>query len=195
MSKGLVHIYYGNGKGKTTAAFGQALRAIGHGYRVAVIQFFKSGGFTGEFLIAPRLEPHLKIWQFGKKCPYAEEIRKGKKQCFSCNKCMFNPYDAKDRFRQKKIILEAWRRAKEKIFSLEYDLVILDEVNNIIRYNLINSHDVLTVLKEKPPELEIILTGRSFPQNLIDFADYVSEIKAVKHPFQKLIKARRGIEY
>ncbi len=169
---GTVQVFTGEGKGKTTAALGQALRAIGHGWKVLVIQFLKSRPLVGEIEAAKNL-PTLEILQFGSGH-------------FVCNK----PTDEDFQLVQK-----AWQTAREYILSGRYDMVILDEINIVIHYKMIDVQEVLSLFKEKPPQVELILTGRSAHPALIEAADLVSEIKAVKHPYSKGIGAREGIEY
>ena len=172
-NKGLVIVITGNGKGKTTAAFGQALRAIGQGYKVFVLQFMK-GRKYGEFIAAEKYLPNLIIEMSGldsfvmRDHPAAIDIELAQKG------------------------LDAARRA---IKSGKYDLVILDEINVALDFKLIKLKDVVTMIKNKPAGLDLILTGRYAPKEIIKLADTVSEIQEVKHHYNAGIKDRAGIEY
>jgi cob(I)alamin adenosyltransferase len=171
---GLVQVYTGNGKGKTTAALGLALRAIGHGLTVYMIQFMKGRTNYGELHSAKRL-PNLKLEQFGRpsfvdrKKPAKADIEEAEK---------------------------ALRRAKEVIDSDRWDIVILDEINVALDYKLIRVKDVLKLIRSKPHHIELVLTGRKAPKSVISIADLVSEVREVKHPYRtRKLKSRRGIEY
>jgi len=173
LEKGLIHVYTGNGKGKTTAAFGLALRAIGRGFKVYIIQFIKGGFDYGELYIVDKL-PNLKLKAFGrgkfilKKPAGEEDITLAK---------------------------EALTLAEKVVKSGEYDLVILDEINVALNLKLIDLKKVLDLLKNKPVHVELVLTGRYAPDEIIEVADLVTEMKEVKHPFNKGYEARKGIEY
>ena len=170
---GLVMVNTGPGKGKTTAALGLALRAIGHHHRVKMIQFMKGDPFYGEMLIRERL-PELEIEQYGldrfvdPKNPEPEQVARAQAG------------------------LEAARTA---ILSGEYNVVILDEVNVAMTFGLVPTEAVVELLRKRPPHVEVILTGRDAPQAVIEAADYVNEITDTKHPYQKNIPARVGIEF
>lgn len=170
---GLVMVNTGPGKGKTTAALGLALRAIGHHHRVKVIQFMKGDPFYGEMLIRERL-PELEMEQFGldrfvdPKNPEPEHIERARAG------------------------LDAAKRA---IASGDYNVVILDEINVAMSFGLVPTAEVEQMLRGKPPHVEVVLTGRDVPQPIFDLADYVNEITDVKHPYQKNIPARVGIEF
>ncbi len=173
--KGLVHIYTGGGKGKTTAAIGLGIRAYGRGFKVLMVQFMK-GMMTGEIKTLQMLEPGFVLkrgtevkkftWQMSPE--ELDEISKAEQKMFE------------------DIISEA--------SDSECQMLILDEIINSVSCGLISTQKVLGFLKNKPDELEVILTGRNAPQELLDFADYVTEMKEVKHPFNKGIPARKGIE-
>lgn len=171
--RGLVIVITGNGKGKTTAAFGQALRAIGQGYRVFVLQFMK-GRKYGEFIAAEKYLPHLTIHMSGLDSFVMRD----------------NPATIDIEWAQKG--LDA---AKKAINSGKYDMVILDEINVALDFKLIALPDVIELIKNKPTNLDIILTGRYAPAEIIELADTVSEVKEVKHHYSKGIKDRVGIEY
>jgi cob(I)alamin adenosyltransferase len=174
MSKGLVQVYTGDGKGKTTAALGLAVRAIGWGKKVIIIQFIKGNQEVGEIKIGQKKLKELKIEQFRQDNQYF--IKKPDQG--------FIPSSQK-----------ALKRANQVIQSNQFDLVILDEINNALYYHLIKTQDVLDLIKNKPPQVELILTGRNAPQEIIKAAHLATEMKQIKHPFQKGIKARQGIEF
>jgi cob(I)alamin adenosyltransferase len=167
LEKGLTHVYTGSSKGKTTAAFGLALRALGNGMKVLVVQFLKGGG---------RLSGEAK---FLSETPGAEVI------CFTDQR---HPIFSKDKDGDNEI-------ARDKINSGEYGLVILDEINNCMREGWLDVREVVKLIGEKPESVELVLTGRGCPQEVIDVADYVTEMQVVKHPAQNGVKARKGIEY
>lgn len=190
MSKGLVIIITGNGKGKTTSALGQALRAVGQGLKVLMIQFLKSSAIYGEIKAAKKLFPDFEIIQAGKPCTRAKNIYK----CTNCNfECHVNPKNPSNE--DKESAQKAFILAQEKIKSGKYNLIILDEVNYVIDYGLIKVDSVLELIKDKPQDLHLILTGRNAPPQLVREADLVSEILEIKHPFQKGLKSVRGIDF
>lgn len=174
---GQVIINTGGGKGKTTAALGLALRAAGHGQKVLILQFIKGAWKTGEAKIMKRLEPEIEMEQLGKGF-----IK------FKAGKLLVTE---KDRDNAK----ESLRYAIEKINSGKYDMVILDEINNIIAYGLVGVREVIDLIKERPKGLSLVLTGRGAPGELVEIADTVSEIREIKHAYSKGIKAKKGIEY
>ena len=172
-SRGLVLVHTGNGKGKTTAAFGQALRAVGQGLRVCVIQFMK-GRKYGEFLAAERYLPNLTIHLSGldsfvmrdKPAPVDIELaRKGLDM------------------------------AREAVSSGNYDMVILDEINVAVDFKLIPLEVVINLIRNKPAALDLVLTGRYAAPEIMELADTVSEVREVKHHYNAGIKDRAGIEY
>nr|MDO8045961.1 cob(I)yrinic acid a,c-diamide adenosyltransferase [Candidatus Baldrarchaeota archaeon] len=173
LKEGLVQVYTGNGKGKTSAAFGLALRAIGRGLKVYIIQFIKGGFDYGELYIIDKL-PNLKLKAFGQG-KFVTQFPPSKKDV--------------------KIAKEALELAKKIVKSGEYDIVILDEVNVAISLRLIKTEEVINLIKEKPEHVELVLTGRYAPKEIIDIADLVTEMKEIKHPFQKGIPPRKGIEF
>mgnify|MGYP001572570996 CR=1 FL=1 len=190
-SLGLIHIITGDGKGKTTSALGLALRAIGNGYKVYMIQFLKSGG-TGE-LYATKYLPNLKIEQFG-----VDAIKERQKA--QTHLATFTETDATGRFVFQPDVAEkdaahlGLEHAKEIISSGNYDVVILDEINCVLDKGLIPTEEIIELIKKKQ-QTEIIMTGRDAPKALYDYADYVSQVTLIKNPWQKGIKARKGIEY
>jgi cob(I)alamin adenosyltransferase len=172
-NKGLVIVITGNGKGKTTAAFGQALRAIGQGYKVFILQFMK-GRKYGEFIAAEKYLPCLTIKMSGLDSFVMRD----------------NPAAIDIELAQKG--LEAARKA---IKSGKYDMVILDEINVALDFKLIKLKDVVAMIKDKPSGLDLVLTGRYAPQEIMNLADTVSEVHEVKHHYNAGIKDRAGIEY
>jgi cob(I)alamin adenosyltransferase len=172
-NKGLIIVITGNGKGKTTSAFGQALRAVGQGYKVFILQFMK-GREYGEFIAAERYLPNL-------------TIRKSGLDSFVMRN---NPAAIDIELAQKG--LDAARKA---IMSGKYDMVILDEINVAMDFKLIKLKDVIEIIKNKPPGLNLILTGRYAPKEIIKLADTVSEVQEIKHHYNAGIKDRAGIEY
>jgi len=173
MEKGLIQIYTGNGKGKTTAALGIAMRALGHNYKIYVIQFMKNHPNSGELLISKFL-PNINIIQTG-QTSFVDRNTPSKKDKLLANKSL-------------KLALEIAK-------SSDYDILILDEIITSINFNLIKCEKVIELLQEKSDTLEIILTGRNAPQELIEIADLVTEMKEIKHYYNKNIKARMGIEF
>ncbi len=193
LEQGLIQVYTGDSKGKTTSALGLALRAIGHGFFVCMIQFLKGGAYTGELFSAQRLYPNLDISQYGITCPYSALIRQGEAQCRGCGKCFSEK--GKPTEENRELVSLAWRAAEKAITSEAYEIVILDEINHALHFELLPVADVLSLLARKPARVEVILTGRNAPPELLAAADLVTEMRMIKHPFQKGIKSRRGIEY
>lgn len=169
---GTVQVYTGEGKGKTTAALGQALRAVGHGWKVIMIQFLKAREGIGEIEAAKNI-PNLTMLQFGS----GHFVR--------------NKLTQEDFFLARK----GWQAARESVLSGNYDMVILDEINLAIYFNLIDVEEVVKFIDERPPHIELVLTGRHLHPKILEKADLVSEIKAIKHPYEKGVTARKGIEY
>jgi cob(I)alamin adenosyltransferase len=172
-AKDLVMVITGNGKGKTTAAFGQALRAIGHGYHVFVLQFMK-GRKYGEFIAAKKYLPNLTIRLSGLDSFVMRD----------------NPAAIDIELAQKGLVA-----AQKAITSGKYDMVILDEINVALDFKLIALTEVMELIKNKPANLDLILTGRYAPPEIIELADTVSDIQEVKHHYNAGIKDRAGIEY
>lgn len=191
--KGLVQLYTGDSKGKTTAALGLTLRAVGHGFKVCIIQFLKGGAYTGELFAAQRLYPNIAIRQYGVTCPYSALIRQGEEQCKACGKCF--PSEGSDNTEHERLARMGFKAAEEAILSGDYDIVILDEINQAVHLGIIQADEVLELLDKKPPLVEVVLTGRNAHQALIQRADLVTEMKMIKHPFEKGFPSRRGIEY
>jgi len=173
LEKGLVQVYTGNGKGKSSAAFGLALRAIGRELKVYIIQFIKGGFDYGELYIVDKL-PNLTLKAFGR----------GK---FVTEKPVKNE--------DIKLAEEALALAEEVVRSGEYDIVILDEINVALNLKLIKIQKVLEMIKSKPKHVELVLTGRYAPKEIVEAADLVTEMREVKHPYSKGFEARKGIEF
>ncbi len=171
--KGFVHLYTGEGEGKSLTAFGSALRALGHGYKVIIIQFMKGRRDIGEYKIMDRLAPEYEIHQFGRK----EFIDLNKPE----------PIDIE---LAKKGLAFAREALKKKP-----KLLILDEINLAVAAGLLKVEDVLNLLDEVPPSTVAILTGRRAPKELIERADLASEMREIKHPMKMGVPARKGIEY
>ncbi len=171
MRKGYIHIYTGNGKGKTTAALGLALRAAGHGYKTYIGQFMK-GSHYGE-LISLKDIKEIDIEQFGtEKCITKAEVDK----------------------RHKDAAQKGLSRIKEVLKRKEYQVVVLDEICVTIWFGLIAEHEVIEVLRTKPYDIELVLTGRNASDALLEHADLITEMKEIQHYYSNGIKARQGIE-
>ncbi len=166
-------VYTGEGKGKTTAALGMALRAVGQGMRVLMIQFIKGTWKYGELEGAKRLAPDFEIRQMGRGFTWETGDPEG---------------DAK-------AAREALSHAREAILSGQYHVVILDEINYAIDLGQLPLEAVLELVKEKPPALHLVLTGRNAKPEIIEIADLVTEMREIKHPFQKGILAAKGIDF
>ena len=168
----LVLVNTGDGKGKSTAAFGTAMRAVARGWKVGVVQFLKSGDWSvGEEKVGRELG--IDWWALG--------------DGFS--------WDSKDMDESEATAHEAWRSAREKIVSGEYELLILDEITYPINWGWIAIDDVLSAIQNRPDTVSLILTGRDAPDLLIEVADTVTEMKKIKHAFDRGVMARRGIDY
>ncbi len=173
--KGLIIVHTGNGKGKTTAALGMGMRAWGQGMRVLVVQFIKGNWKYGELQAAERMGSDFVIRQMG------EGFVKGCKE-----------EEVPD---HKSAAAEALQAAKLEMASGNWDMIILDEINYAIKFDLVSVDVVLEILKVKPPSLHLILTGRDAHADIIEIADLVTEMKEIKHPYKKGIKAQKGIEF
>jgi cob(I)alamin adenosyltransferase len=169
--KGLVIINTGNGKGKTTAALGLMFRSLGRGLRVVMFQFIKSrDNLYGEHLISERLGVEI--------VPLGDGFT----------------WESKDIEFDRALAAEGWSECRRRIESGAYDMVILDELTYTINYGWLSVEEVLDVLKRRDPQMHIVITGRDAPKELIEFADLVSEIQEIKHPFKRGIRAQEGIE-
>ena len=174
IKKGLVIVFTGDGKGKTTASLGMALRTIGHGYKVAIIQFIKGGWHTGE-------EKALKNFSNISWHSLGEGFT----------------WETQDRIRDEKLVKEAWQLAKEYMEDESYKLIILDEINIAIKLGYITSNEIITFIKSLyNRKNHIVLTGRGASDSIINYADLVTEMKILKHPFKEQgIKAQKCVEF
>ena len=174
--KGLILVYTGNGKGKTTAALGTTIRAIGYGWKTYILQFVKGSWHYGEIDGIKALEPDVVMEQMGR----------------GFYKILDDNLPEEE---HKKAARAALKHARDVMNSGDYQLVILDELNNAVDLDLLQIEDVIALLKDKPGKLNVIVTGRNAKPELIEIADLVTEMKEIKHPFQQGIKARKGIDY
>lgn len=174
LERGLIQVYTGDGKGKTTASLGLAFRAAGHGMKTLIIQFMKGCVFYGELESAKRMEPYIRIVQVGRE----EFVKKGNPE----------PIDIE-------LAKKGMELAREAISSGQYDIVVLDEINVAVDYGLIPLEDVLDLMENKPYNVELVLTGRYAHPEIIKRADLVTEMLEIKHYYsEKGIDARDGIE-
>ena len=173
---GLVIVYTGNGKGKTTAALGLAMRAVGYDHKVCMLQFIKGSWHYGEMDSSKKLEPNFELIAIGKGFVGILD-------------------DNSPREEHEKYAAEALRICREKINSGNYNVVILDEVNYAINLGLIDVQEIIKLIKEKPSNLDLVLTGRDAKEEIIELADLVTEMKEIKHPFKSGIKAKKGIDF
>jgi cob(I)alamin adenosyltransferase len=172
--KGYIQVYTGNGKGKTTAAFGLALRAAGRGKRTYMAQFMKKGEYGELIAVKKYLSRVIVVEQFG----LPEFHYTGKKVTEE----------------EKKAAQKGIEEAKRAMFSGDYDIVVLDEVNILLYFNIVKIETILEIIEKKPDSIELVLTGRMAPKEILDRADLITEMKEVKHYFQKDVPARLGIE-
>ena len=177
--RGLILVNTGNGKGKTTAALGVVLRAVGQGFKVLILQFIKSGNGYGELAGLAKLGDQVEIRSMGKGFIYYKRDEVGEAELS----------------RHKEAVQVACRTLVEEVNSDKWDLIVMDEINNAINYELIDVHSVVEMLKNKPKRLHVVLTGRYAKPEIIDMADTVTEMKVVKHAYEKGIKAAKGIEF
>jgi cob(I)alamin adenosyltransferase len=171
----MIIVFTGHGKGKTTAAIGMGVRGVGHRQRILMIQFIKGSWRYGELEAIRSLEPYFEIVPMGKGF-----IHHGGKGA-----------DTEDR----KAVQGAWDFFKAQMTSGRYDMIILDEVNIAISYDLLPIEEVLETLKTRPRKLHVVFTGRNADPRIIEVADLVTEMKEIKHPLKRGVKARKGIEY
>src|SRR5205085_7383001 len=171
--RGLLIVHTGAGKGKSTAAFGIVLRCLGHGMRVGIVQFVKGAWGTGERTILARFPDLVTCRAMGEGFTW----------------------DTQDRARDIAAASAAWDLAKAMVADPSYRLVLLDELNIVLRYGYLPVDEVIAVLNAKPRDLHIVVTGRNAPSELIEAADLVTEMTLVKHPFRAGVKAQPGIEF
>ena len=173
---GLTIVYTGKGKGKTTAALGIALRATGYEKKICMIQFIKGSWHYGEMDSSKKLGPNFEMVAVGKGFVGIIDDNSTKEE-------------------HQKIAQEAMKISKEKIISKKYDLIILDEINYAVNLDLIKIDDVIELIKIKPTNLNLVLTGNYANPRIVKMADLVTEMKEIKHPFQLGIKAKKGIDF
>ncbi|UJQ95976.1 cob(I)yrinic acid a,c-diamide adenosyltransferase [Mariluticola halotolerans] len=171
--KGLLIVHTGKGKGKSTAAFGMVFRALGHGFKIGIVQFVKGKWGTGERDILEEFPDQVTIKAMGEGFTW----------------------DTQDRARDIAAAKGAWEMAKEMIADERYKMVLLDELNICLRYDYLDINDVVEVLKNKPRDTHVIVTGRNAKDELIEIADLVTEMTMIKHPFRDGVKAQAGIEF
>ena len=173
--KGLLIVFTGNGKGKTTASLGMALRTIGHGYKVAIIQFIKGGWTTGEEKALKNLSSNISWHSLGEGFTW----------------------ETQDRIRDEKLVQEAWQLSKKYIKNESYKLIILDEINIAIKLGYLSSEEIITFLESlNNRNNHIVLTGRGASDSIVKYADLVTEMKLIRHPFKEQgIKAQKCIEF
>ena len=171
--RGLVLINTGNGKGKTTAAFGQALRVAGHGFTVCIVQFIKGAWQTGESKALERfgdlIELHICGTGFTWEAESKEEVAAAGRR--------------------------GWELARGKLASGDYRLVVLDELTYLINYDIVTEQEVVECLKKRPRQVDVVITGRGASPGLLAAADLVTEMREVKHPYHQGVKARKGLEF
>lgn len=171
--KGLIIVYTGEGKGKTTAALGLMFRALGRKYRVAVVQFIKGKWKTGEAMMAKELAGRVDFFSMGDGFTW---VTQNYEQDVASARC-------------------AWAKCLELLVDSRYHVIIFDELNYVIRYNFLSAEEVLEGLKRKPPQTHVVITGRDAPPELIEIADLVTEMRQIKHPYQAGIKAQPAVDY
>ncbi len=176
LKNGLIIIFTGEGKGKTSAALGIALRAVGHRMYVSVVQFIKGSSATGEAKAAERLSPELEFVSLGK----------GFVSC--CG-------DTTPLAEHRQSAADALELARQRMSSGAWDVLILDEINTAVSLGLVDVSDVLSLIRNKPPKLHLILTGRNAHPDFVAAADMVTEMRLVKHPYDKGVEAQKGIDF
>ena len=173
IEKGLLIVHTGKGKGKSTAAFGLVMRALGHGMHVGIVQFVKGKWETGERSVLERFPDLVTIRAMGEGFTW----------------------ETQDRERDIAAAKKAWEASKEMISGGNYDLVLLDELNIVLRYESLPLDEVVAFLSNKPEMLHVVVTGRNAKDELIEAADLVTEMTQIKHPFRAGVKAQKGIEF
>ena len=171
--KGLLLVFTGNGKGKTTAAIGMAMRAAGHGLRICFIQFIKGSWKYGEMEAIARFPEYIDFHVMGRGFTWKSD----------------------DLDKDRALAGKAWDKAREVIVSGAYDMVILDEFTYLLAYEMIERKEVIEFLRNKPDNLHVVITGRNADPALLEIADLITEMKAIKHPYKQGIKAQKGIEF
>ncbi len=171
--KGLLIVHTGTGKGKTSAALGMIFRALGHGMRVGVVQFTKGAIETGEVAFARQLEERVDFFTLGEGYTW----------------------ETQNRTRDIALARRAWERACSLLDDPQYQIVVLDELNIVLKYNYLPLNEVIEALRHKREDLHVVVTGRHAKDELVELADLVTEMKLVKHPYKSGIKAQKGIEF
>jgi cob(I)alamin adenosyltransferase len=173
VEKGLLIVHTGKGKGKSTAAFGMAFRALGNGMKVGIVQFVKGKWQTGERIALERFGERVTMHTMGEGFTW----------------------ETQDRARDIAAARAAWEKAKALVADDDHELVLLDELNIVLRYEYLDFGEVLAVLQARPPMKHVVVTGRNARDELIEAADLVTTMEQVKHPFRSGVKAQRGIEF
>lgn len=173
IEKGLLIVHTGKGKGKSTAAFGMVFRCIGHGMKAGVVQFVKGAWATGERTVLEKFPDLVTIKAMGEGFTW----------------------ETQDRERDIAHARQGWEEAKRMIADPQYALVLLDELNIVLRYDYLPTEEIIEVLRNKPNDKHVIVTGRNAKDELIEIADLVTEMEQVKHPFRSGVKAQKGIEF
>jgi cob(I)alamin adenosyltransferase len=170
---GLVIVHTGKGKGKSSAGFGMVFRALGHGMKIGVVQFVKGSWDTGERWVLEKFPEQVTISALGEGFTW----------------------ETQDRARDIAMARDAWEQAKTLILDESYDMVLCDELNIVLRYDYLPVEEIIEVLAAKPEMKHVIITGRNAKDELIEFADLVTEMEMIKHPFRSGVKAQKGIEF
>jgi cob(I)alamin adenosyltransferase len=173
IEKGLIIVHTGKGKGKSTAAFGMVFRCIGHGMKAGVVQFVKGAWATGERTVLEKFPELVTIKAMGEGFTW----------------------ETQDRGRDIAHARAGWEEAKRMIADPQYSLVLLDELNIVLRYDYLPTEEIVAVLRDKPADKHVIVTGRNAKEELIEIADLVTEMEQIKHPFRSGVKAQKGIEF
>lgn len=173
IEKGLLIVHTGKGKGKSTAAFGLVFRALGNGMKVAIVQFVKGKWQTGERAALEKFGDQVTINTMGEGFTW----------------------ETQDRARDVAAARAAWEKAKEFIADAEHQMVVLDELNIVLRYDYLDVAEVVAALQKRPPMKHVVVTGRNARDELIEAADLVTEMEQIKHPFRSGVKAQKGIEF
>lgn len=176
LSEGFVQIYTGNGKGKTTAAIGQGIRAYGNGLKVIMVQFLKSGK-TGELNTIDELDDNFKIFRFEKRRGFVWTLTEDEK------------------LEVKKEVRVAYDFILDVIENCKCDMLIIDEIMGVLKNEFLSVEDVLNLIRKKPKNMEIIMTGRNVPEKIIEKANLVTEMKEIKHYYKEGVPARKGVEF
>lgn len=172
-SKGLLMVFTGNGKGKTTSAIGMSMRAAGHGMKVFFLQFIKGSWRYGEMDAFKRFSDLIEFQVIGRGFTWkSDDIEKDRQTARL-----------------------GWEKAREAIFSQQYQMVVLDEFTYTLLYNMLDINEVIQVLEKKPEKLHLVITGRQAPRQICEIADLITEMKPVKHPLEQGITAQKGVEF